>query len=155
MTTYVQSTLTYYILATYTFGLWMSKEARDVFVVVLNFISSDWEAKLVTIGLFEVSNMSSVAMAPKLQELLDRFSLTHNFFAFVKDERSNLHTCASTLTSIVSCNNLGLLEPFDGTCFKHALSKVCQYAIANEKVSTGLPLASIKAAQSSLHKCNA
>jgi hypothetical protein len=66
MTTYVQSTKTDYILTTYTFGLWMSKGANDVFVVVLNFISSDWEARHVTIRLFEVSNTSSVAMAHKL-----------------------------------------------------------------------------------------
>jgi hypothetical protein len=66
MTTYVQSTLTNYILATSTFDLWMSKGARDVFVDVMNIISSDWEAKHVTIGLFEVSNMSGVAMVLKL-----------------------------------------------------------------------------------------
>jgi len=81
----------------------MSKGAKDVFVDVVNFISSDWEAKHVTIGLFEVSNMSIVAMAPKLYELMDRFFLTHKIFAFVKHEGSNLQTCASTLISIVSC----------------------------------------------------
>jgi hypothetical protein len=41
MTTYVQSALVDYILTTYTFDLWMSKGTRDVFVVVVNFISSD------------------------------------------------------------------------------------------------------------------
>jgi hypothetical protein len=51
----------------------MSKGTRDVFVVGVNFISSDWEAKHVTIQLFEVSNMSGVAMVPKLQELLNKF----------------------------------------------------------------------------------
>jgi len=44
---------------------------------------------------------------------------------FVKDEGSNLQTCASALTFIISCNNLGVLEPFDGTRFGHSLSKVC------------------------------
>jgi hypothetical protein len=66
MTIYMQSTLTDYILATCAFDLWMFKGARDVFVDVVNFISSDWEAKRVTIRLFEVSNMNSVPMAPKL-----------------------------------------------------------------------------------------
>ncbi len=48
MTTYVQSTLliVYYSLANLTYGL------HNVFVVV-NFISSDWEAKHVTIRLFK------------------------------------------------------------------------------------------------------
>jgi len=36
----------------------------------------------------------------------------------------NCKTCASALTSIVSCNFLDLLKPFDGTCFGHAFSKV-------------------------------
>jgi hypothetical protein len=40
MTTYVQPTLADYILATCTFDLWMSKGTRDVFLVVVNFISN-------------------------------------------------------------------------------------------------------------------
>ncbi len=90
MTTFVQPTLTDYILAIYIFYLWMSKGARDVFDVVVNFISSDWEVKHVTIELFEVSNISSVVMVPKLQQLLDGFSLTQKILPFVKDEGSNL-----------------------------------------------------------------
>jgi hypothetical protein len=66
MNIYVQSTLTNYILATYTFDLWMSKGTRDVFVVVVIFISKDWEARHVTIKLFEILNTSDVAMALKL-----------------------------------------------------------------------------------------
>jgi hypothetical protein len=73
MTTYVQRALVDYISTTYIFYLWMSKGTRDVFVVGVNFISNDWEAKHVTIELFQVSDMNNVAMAPKLQELLDRF----------------------------------------------------------------------------------
>jgi hypothetical protein len=41
MTIYLQPTLANCILITCTFDLWMSKGARDVFVVVVNFISSD------------------------------------------------------------------------------------------------------------------
>ncbi len=63
---YVQLTLINYILVTCTFDLWMSKGTRDVFVVVVNFISSDWKARHVTIKLFEISNTSDVAMALKL-----------------------------------------------------------------------------------------
>jgi hypothetical protein len=57
------------------------------------------------------------------------------------------------LDSIVSCNNLGLLKPFDGICFGHASLKVCQYATIDEKMFASLFLASIKVAQSSLQKC--
>ncbi len=51
---------------TCTFDLWMFKWACDVFAIVVNFISNDWEAKHVTIGLFEVKNISGVAMVLKL-----------------------------------------------------------------------------------------
>lgn len=27
----------------------------------------------------------------------------------------------------LSCDNLGLEDPFQGTCFRHAISKACQY----------------------------
>ncbi len=73
MTIYMQPALVDCISTTYIFYLWMSKGTRDVFVVGVNFISNDWEAKHVTIELFQVSDMNSVAMVPKLQELLDRF----------------------------------------------------------------------------------
>ncbi len=75
------------LLATCTFELW--KGAHDIFVVVTNFLSSKWEAKCVTIGLFEVSDINGATMVPKL-ELLDRLSFIHKIFAHVKDEGSNL-----------------------------------------------------------------
>ncbi len=77
------------------------------------------------VGLLEVIDTNGMAMAPKLQELLDMFSLTDKIVAYVKDEGYNLQTCASALNSIVSCNSLRLLEPFDGLFLGHALSKVC------------------------------
>jgi hypothetical protein len=59
----------------------------------------------------------------------------------------HLQTCANVLTSIVSCNTLTLLEPFDGSFVWHALSKVCQYVITNEKMSNDLPCVPLKAIQ--------
>jgi len=44
----------------------------------------------VTIGLFEVIDITGVTMAPKLKELLDWFSLTQKIVAYVKNEGSNL-----------------------------------------------------------------
>jgi hypothetical protein len=41
MTTYLQATLVDYFSTTYTFNLWMVKRMHDVFVVVVNFISSE------------------------------------------------------------------------------------------------------------------
>jgi hypothetical protein len=65
MTIYVQPTLVNCLSTICTFDLWMSKGTHDVFDVI-NFISNDWEAKHVTIKLFEVLNTSGVTMAPKL-----------------------------------------------------------------------------------------
>lgn len=87
MVTYVQCALAKYLLATCTFGLW--KGTHDIFVVVTNILSSKWEAKHVTIGLFEVSNTNGATMVPKLQ-LLDRFSFIHKILVHIKDGGSNL-----------------------------------------------------------------
>jgi hypothetical protein len=81
------------------------------------------------------------------------FILTKKIIAYIKNEGFNLHTCANALNFVVSCSNLGLLEPFDDSCFRHALSKVCQYIITYDKVCTCLNYASRKAAQSAIQKC--
>ncbi len=62
MNTYVVHALVDYLLATCTFDLFMFKGAHDIFVVVVNFILNDWEAKHVTIILFEVIDASGVTM---------------------------------------------------------------------------------------------
>jgi hypothetical protein len=46
-----------------------------------------------------------------------------------------------------------MMEPFDGSCFGHALSKVCEYATIDEKVAHGLSYASIKTTQADIKKC--
>ncbi len=66
MSLYVQLALASCSSTTCTFNLWMLKGAHDIFVVVVNFISNDWEAKHVTIGLFEAIHTSGIAMVPKL-----------------------------------------------------------------------------------------
>jgi hypothetical protein len=45
----------------------MLKGVHDIFVVVVNFISSNWEVKHVTIGLYKVSDIGGITMVPKLQ----------------------------------------------------------------------------------------
>jgi hypothetical protein len=63
---------------------------HDIFVVVVNFISNDWEPKHVIVGLFKMINTSGMAMVSKLQKLLDMFILTNKIIIYVKDEGSNL-----------------------------------------------------------------
>jgi hypothetical protein len=38
------------------------------------------------------------------------------------------------LKSIENCEDFGLKENFQGTCFGHVFSKACQYGSAKEKV---------------------
>ncbi len=102
---------------TCTFDISMFVRTHDIFVVVVNFLSSNWEPKHLTIGFFEAIATSGVTMAPKLWKLLGMFSFTDKFLAYVKDEGANLQSCATTLTFVVSCKTLGMLEPFHGSCF--------------------------------------
>ncbi len=55
---------------------------------------------------------------------------------------------------VVSCASLGMFEPVDGSCFEHAPSKVCQYAIMDDKMAHGLSCTSIKIVQIDIQKCN-
>ncbi len=50
----------------------------------------------------------------------------------------------SALTSVVPCELLGLTMPFIGSCWGHAMSTCCEYAIDDIKMSTRLKSISIK-----------
>jgi len=58
----------------------------------------------------------------------------------------------NALTSIISCEALGLQTPFMGSCWRHIMSKCTQYATVDAKVSTRLTFVSIKEAQNILQK---
>ncbi len=86
-------------------------------------------------------------MVLKFKKLLDKFFLTKKIVIYVKDVWYNLQTCANALNSIISCNTLALLEPFDGSFLGNTFLKVCQYVTVNEKMSIDLPCTFIKAIQ--------
>jgi hypothetical protein len=75
---------------------------------------------------------------------VNNFSLIQKILDYLKDKMSNLQTYANAMISlyheIISCHN----EPFDGSCHGHALSKVCQYVITNNKLIHELNYASIR-----------
>jgi hypothetical protein len=79
----------------------------------------------VTIGLFEATTTNNATIVLKLQEFIDKFSLADKILAYVKDEGANFQSCATTLTYVVLCRTLGMLEPFHESSFRHALSKIC------------------------------
>jgi len=78
------------------------------FAMVIIFFFSNWELKHITINLFEANDTSGATMVMKLKQILDKFSLTQNIVAYVKDEGFNLQTCAMAFNSIISCDGLGM-----------------------------------------------
>jgi hypothetical protein len=64
-------------------------------------------------------------MVVQLQVLLDKFCLSHQVIAFVKDENTYLFVMATTLHSIIDCEPLKILRVYEGTCFRHVMSKAC------------------------------
>jgi hypothetical protein len=128
----------------------MSKGAHDVFVLVIIFLGSNWKPKYFTLSLFETAKITGQALARNLIELLDAYGLKNKIIAYVKDEGSNLNTLTNTLKSVVKCETLGLEESFQGTCFGHVFSKVCQYATTDDKVCKNLKYVFIKSAQANL-----
>jgi hypothetical protein len=53
--------------------LWMSKGAYDVFALVINFLSIDWQPKHVTIGLFKAIEIIGQTLARSLTQFLDKY----------------------------------------------------------------------------------
>jgi hypothetical protein len=84
----------------------MSKGTIDVFTLVINFLSSDWQPKHVTIGLFEATETIGQALAKSLIELLDKYGLRKKIIIYVKDEGFNFNAMTGVLKSIVNCENL-------------------------------------------------
>ncbi len=124
-----------------------------MFALVINFLSSDWQPKYVTIGLFKTTKTIGQALAKSLPELLDQYGLKKEIIVYVKDEGSNLNAMTGALKSIVSYEYLGLEKNFQGICFGHMFSKTCQYGNVMEKVCKNLKYVSIKSTQANLQKC--
>jgi hypothetical protein len=95
-----------------SFDLWMFKGACDIFVIVINFVGSNWQPKQVTISLFEIIKIIDQTLANKLIELFDQYGLKRKII--VINEGSNLNTISKIL---------GLDESFQGICFGHIFSR--------------------------------
>jgi len=94
----------------------------------------------------EVARSTRQALAKNLIKLLDAYGLRNKIIAYVKDEGSNLNTLTNALKFVIKCETLGLEERFQGTCFGHVFSKVCQYVTINNKVFKNLKHVFIKSA---------
>jgi len=88
-----------------------------------------------------------------LQALFEKYRLINKIICYVKNKGTNLFTMTIFLKQIVNYQRLGILAPFEGVCFGHALSKACQYATFDEKVNSSLQRVNIKFVQSSIQTC--
>jgi hypothetical protein len=135
------------LVVTTTFDLWMSMGAYDVFALVVNFINVDWTPKHAMIKLFQAIETMKQTVVLKFQAFFNKYDLRVKIFTYVKDEGVNSNAMITILKLVVSCQNLGLKDAFQGTCFGHTMSKVCQYGTMDDKVSIGLHEVSIKLGQ--------
>jgi hypothetical protein len=142
---HVQPTPSTYLSTTCTFYIWMSTLfAQAVFVVVVRFKLSNYEPKHVTIGLFETTNTSGASMVARLQHLFNMF----NLFLFISHRWGvRFANYVIALNHLVSCNNLVVFEPFDGSCFQHALFNFLIWITFNNKITHGFKYTSIKSIQ--------
>jgi hypothetical protein len=70
--------------------------------------------------------------------------MLHQVIAFGKDEGINLSIMVATMHSIINYEPLKILRVYEGTCFGHVMSKACQYATNDDKISIGLKNVSVK-----------
>ncbi len=124
----------------------------DIFTLMINVLNESWNLIHVIVGLFEVDETIGKSMVVWFKSLLSKFGLMHHVITFMKDEGSNLSTMATTLCFIIICQPLKFNHVYEGTYFGHVMSKVCQYAINNDKVSKGLMQVNVKDAQATLQK---
>jgi hypothetical protein len=60
---------------TTSFDLWMSIGGHDIFALVIKFLGVDWQPKHITLGLFELIDISGQTLANNLTKLLNTYEL--------------------------------------------------------------------------------
>jgi hypothetical protein len=84
-----------------------------------------------------------VAMALQLKDFACLVWFIGQSYSLVKDKGANLNTFTTTITNIVSCVPLVLLQPYVVICYGHAMFKCYQYATNDLKVFNGMKEVSI------------
>ncbi len=125
---YIDSTFESCNTCTISFDLWMSRMGVGTFVLIVHFLNDKWEPCHVTNGFLKIVETFENAMDLQVNEVLTKHGFNAQVITYVKDEGGNLSTMTTTLTSVVSCEVLGLATPFVGACWGHVMSKCCQYA---------------------------
>jgi hypothetical protein len=78
--TYINATV--FVKATLYLG--MSKSVVDIFALVINFLTLDWEPKHATFGLFEVKCITRINLVNQLQALFEEYKLINKNICYVK-----------------------------------------------------------------------
>jgi hypothetical protein len=125
-------------IVTTIFDFWMNRCQQDTFAFVLQIFYK------FTIGLFEINDIIGMGLARQLNAMLEKFGFTSKVLCYVKDEATNLVSMIVALMSMISYETLNLLQPFDGIGFGHAMNKVAQYAIDDDRISKNLALMNVK-----------
>jgi hypothetical protein len=101
-------------------------------------------------GLFEANDTTHQRLAKQLKAMLKSCCFTSKILCYITDEGTNLGNITSVQKFMISCEAFGLNTSFDRVCFGHAMNKVSQYAMSDDKVSKDLMLINVKFAQTSL-----
>ncbi len=68
-----------------------------------------------------LNGLNEKKMVLEVNGILAKHGFNVQLISYVKNERGNISTMTQTLTSIVSCEKLGLAHPFVGSCWGHAI----------------------------------
>ncbi len=71
---WVLSTLAKNNFAIMSFDLWLLEGTHDMFAFLISFLGANWQLKDVTLGLFEVVNISWKTLAKYLIKLLEKYN---------------------------------------------------------------------------------
>jgi len=124
----------------------MSRVGYNTFARVVNFIDDAWHSNHITIGFFEVQNISNAYMEKQMKVywgILDYWTrLLH--MSMQAKALINLASLATIIALVISCFSLKLVSPFVGSCLKHTMSTATQYAIDDSKVCQCMTKVSFK-----------
>jgi len=87
------------------------------FILVINFINSQWVPCHVRMRLFEIIDMARITMVTQVKDLLSFYNLSDKIIAYVKDEGGNLSTFARALSYVITCAPMALVAPWQGSLF--------------------------------------
>jgi hypothetical protein len=101
----------------------MSRGGIATFVLIVHLLNDKWEPCHIIVEFFDTLDRSGNAMVIQVNDVFAKHG--PNIHILVKNEGPNLTTMTFALTFVVSCEVLGLLAPFVGSYWDHAMSKCC------------------------------